>query len=108
MAMSLVSPLPTSQLVDETQRVGDVEANDGRQSVSGSGTSPQLQIARRLEEEIDLRHADLIFLLCYFLAGLCDSTAYKAWKCFVSMQTGRCQSLCAGLPQKPRSRFGFG
>ena len=37
---------------------------------------------------IDVRHADLVFILCYFVSGLLDSSAYNAWTCFVSMQTG--------------------
>jgi hypothetical protein len=39
-------------------------------------------------KNISLRHADLVFLVCYFVSGILDSSAYNAWTCFVSMQTG--------------------
>lgn len=39
--------------------------------------------------KIDLRYADLVFIGCYFVSGMLDSSAYSAWTCFVSMQTGK-------------------
>lgn len=48
---------------------------------------------REKPKNIDLRHADLVFLGCYFVSGLLDSSAYNAWSCFVSMQTGESCSL---------------
>ena len=39
-------------------------------------------------KNISLHHADLVFLVCYFVSGILDSSAYNAWTCFVSMQTG--------------------
>lgn len=45
--------------------------------------------ATKPSRNIDLRHADLVFLVCYFVSGLLDSSAYNAWTCFVSMQTGK-------------------
>ncbi|KAK2746932.1 hypothetical protein FQN57_002504 [Myotisia sp. PD_48] len=41
-----------------------------------------------LHTTINPQYADLVFLLCYFLSGLCDASAYRAWGCFVGMQTG--------------------
>lgn len=45
-------------------------------------------VPQRLQSHVDLEYADTIFLICYFLSGICDSSAYRAWGCFVSMQTG--------------------
>lgn len=88
--MGLNFSSPTSLPDKEPLRVGDVEENHQEQIAFTTRTRSRQRIARRLEEEIDLQQADLIFLLCNFVSGLCDSSAYKSWKCFVSMQTGRC------------------
>ncbi|KMP02650.1 domain containing protein [Coccidioides immitis RMSCC 2394] len=53
-------------------------------------------LAQRLEGEVTLKHADIIFLFCYFLSGLCDSSVFRAWGCFVSMQTGNTVFLGLG------------
>jgi hypothetical protein len=39
-------------------------------------------------QNVDPTYADLICLLLCFLTGLCDSSAYNAWSCFLGMQTG--------------------
>jgi len=41
-----------------------------------------------LRTDISLDHADVPVIACCFVSGLCDSSAYNAWTCFVSMQTG--------------------
>lgn len=64
----------------------DVEANP--QQYSGD-TDTRSWIVRYLAQDVNTDHADLIFLVCYFLSGLSDSSAYRAWGCFVSMQTGK-------------------
>lgn len=38
--------------------------------------------------EIAMEHADIPIIACCLVSGLCDSSAYNAWSCFVSMQTG--------------------
>lgn len=43
---------------------------------------------RYLQSEIAIQHADIPIIACCFVSGLCDSSAYNAWSCFVSMQTG--------------------
>lgn len=48
----------------------------------------QSSLTRRWKESVDPTHADLICLLLCFLTGLCDSSAYNAWSCFLGMQTG--------------------
>lgn len=54
--------------------------------------SPEMRktstITRRWKEELNPTHADLVCLLLCFLTGLCDSSAYNAWSCFLGMQTG--------------------
>ncbi|PGH09746.1 hypothetical protein GX51_00426 [Blastomyces parvus] len=62
----------------------DVEANP--QPPHGDKDA-RPSIMRYLAQDINTDHANLIFLVCYFLSGLSDSSAYKAWSCFVSMQT---------------------
>jgi hypothetical protein len=52
---------------------------------SVSGLKSALQY---LQTEISLKHADIPIISCCFVSGLCDSSAYNAWTCFVSMQTG--------------------
>src|SRR6187402_3279973 len=38
--------------------------------------------------EINISHADIPIIACCLVSGLCDSSSYNAWSCFVSMQTG--------------------
>lgn len=45
-------------------------------------------IARRWNESIDVQYTDLICLALCLITGLCDSSAYNAWSCFLAMQTG--------------------
>jgi hypothetical protein len=42
-----------------------------------------------LRTEISIDHADIPVIACSLVSGLCDSSAYNAWTCFVSMQTGK-------------------
>lgn len=61
----------------------DVERND-----SSYGYSCWSAAAHRWNETIDGRHTDLICLGLSLITGLCDSSAYNAWSCFLAMQTG--------------------
>jgi uncharacterized membrane protein YoaK (UPF0700 family) len=61
-----------------------------------------------LNREIDLQHADIPIIACCLVSGLCDSSAYNAWSCFVSMQTGNTIFLALGASGQPRSKpFGW-
>ncbi|OJD16381.1 hypothetical protein AJ78_03445 [Emergomyces pasteurianus Ep9510] len=71
----------------------DVEAHPQQPSAD---INPRPWIVRYLAQDINTEHADLIFLVCYFLSGLSDSSAYRAWGCFVSMQTGNTVFLGLG------------
>ncbi|KAK7226947.1 hypothetical protein V2G26_014950 [Clonostachys chloroleuca] len=58
--------------------------------------------------KIDLRYADLVFIGCYFVSGMLDSSAYSAWTCFVSMQTGNTVFLGLGASNQPVDKpFGW-
>lgn len=50
-------------------------------------------IGHRWKQSIDPANADLVCLLLCFLTGLCDSSAYNAWSCFLGMQTGMTQGF---------------
>lgn len=64
----------------------------------------QSSFTRRWKETVDPAHADLVCLLLCFLTGLCDSSAYNAWSCFLGMQTGMFESiiLCFAFPRNSR------
>ncbi|KAE9379937.1 hypothetical protein N431DRAFT_476977 [Stipitochalara longipes BDJ] len=54
-----------------------------------------------LSNEISLSHADIPIIACCLVSGLCDSSAYNAWSCFVSMQTGNTIFLALGASGQP-------
>ncbi|ODH45802.1 hypothetical protein GX48_08114 [Paracoccidioides brasiliensis] len=81
-------PLPEAELSVHDE-IGDYRRDlEAHPPQLPSPTDKIPWIVRHLSEDVKAKHADLIFLFCYFLSGLCDSTAYRAWGCFVSMQTG--------------------
>lgn len=49
---------------------------------------PGPTFTQKWNESIDPIYADYIGLLLCFVTGLCDSSAYNAWTCFLAMQTG--------------------
>lgn len=51
-----------------------------------------------LKNEITPEHADIPIIACCLVSGLCDSSAYNAWSCFVSMQTGSSSLPIPPLP----------
>ncbi|KAJ5655068.1 hypothetical protein N7490_002071 [Penicillium lividum] len=70
--------------------------------------SPELRkestITRRWNQNLNPSHADLVCLLLCFLTGLCDSSAYNAWSCFLGMQTGSTIFLGLGASNQPTSK----
>ncbi|KAG0651344.1 hypothetical protein D0Z07_1791 [Hyphodiscus hymeniophilus] len=54
-----------------------------------------------LKTDISLNHADIPIIACCLVSGLCDSSAYNAWTCFVSMQTGNTIFLALGASNQP-------
>ncbi|KAJ5122914.1 hypothetical protein N7448_009011 [Penicillium atrosanguineum] len=61
-------------------------------------------LSRQWRQNLDPTHADLVCLLLCFLAGLCDSSAYNVWSCFLGMQTGNTIFLGLGASALPKSK----
>lgn len=57
---------------------------------------------------VDLAHCDIPVILCCLASGLCDASAFAAWGCFVSMQTGNSVFLCLGASQLPAGGEPYG
>ncbi|KAM3075029.1 hypothetical protein ACMFMG_007510 [Clarireedia jacksonii] len=82
---------------------------------SGNGSAENSQVSQvsqvslwskarsYFSEEITLVHADIPIVACALVSGLCDSSAYNAWTCFVSMQTGNTIFLALGASGQPTS-----
>ncbi|KAJ5759000.1 hypothetical protein N7520_006156 [Penicillium odoratum] len=70
--------------------------------------SPEMRkestITRRWKQDLSPNHADLVCLLLCFLTGLCDSSAYNAWSCFLGMQTGNTIFLGLGASNQPTTK----
>ncbi|KAJ5133042.1 hypothetical protein N7448_007200 [Penicillium atrosanguineum] len=69
-----------------------------------SPDKPQSTLTRGWMQNVDTTHADLVCLLLCFLTGLCDSSAYNAWSCFLGMQTGNTIFLGLGASNQPTSK----
>jgi len=54
-----------------------------------------------IRTDINLGYADIPIITCCLCSGLCDSSAYNAWTCFVSMQTGNTIFLALGASGQP-------
>lgn len=63
----------------------------------------QSSLMQRWKQSVDPKHADLICILLCLVTGLCDSSAYNAWSCFLAMQTGESLSHNLGLSIPPRN-----
>ncbi|KAH7409560.1 hypothetical protein BKA64DRAFT_570975 [Cadophora sp. MPI-SDFR-AT-0126] len=79
---------------------------------NGSTTKPTRSNWRSaiqyFNDEIAIEHADVPIIACCLVSGLCDSSAYNAWSCFVSMQTGNTIFLALGASDQPKSKpFGW-
>ncbi|KAJ5190351.1 uncharacterized protein N7498_009336 [Penicillium cinerascens] len=61
-------------------------------------------LSRQWKQNLDPTHADLVCLLLCFLTGLCDSSAYNAWSCFLGMQTGNTIFLGLGASGQPKTK----
>lgn len=53
---------------------------------------------------VDVRYADLIFILCSFVTGLGDSFSYSLWYCFLSMHSGNTIFLGLGTASLPQNK----
>ncbi|KAA8569700.1 hypothetical protein MFRU_004g04060 [Monilinia fructicola] len=72
-------------------------------SIKGSDESSWSRARSYFSEEITLVHADIPIIACALVSGICDSSAYNAWTCFVSMQTGNTIFLALGASGQPIS-----
>ncbi|KAJ5339643.1 hypothetical protein N7541_011602 [Penicillium brevicompactum] len=64
----------------------------------------QSSVLQKWQQNLSTTHADLVCLLLCFLTGLCDSSAYNAWSCFLGMQTGNTIFLGLGASNQPSSK----
>ncbi|KAF7861560.1 hypothetical protein EAF04_008122 [Stromatinia cepivora] len=95
------SSLPTTRLLPSSNRSHDDLIQE-----------PQVSILTRaishFSEEITLVHADIPIIACALVSGICDSSAYNTWSCFVSMQTGNTIFLALGASNQTTTRpFGW-
>ncbi|KAL1886596.1 hypothetical protein Plec18167_000528 [Paecilomyces lecythidis] len=80
----------------QTATSQDIEANKGQLEKHQPSA-----IAQRFRETLDTNHADLVFIVCSLITGLSDGSAYNAWSCFISMQTGNTIFLGLGASGQP-------
>lgn len=64
----------------------------------------QFALKTHLKATVATARADIPLLACCFISGLCDSSAYNAYSCFVSMQTGNTIFLALGASNQPRDK----
>ncbi|KAJ5457849.1 hypothetical protein N7475_009237 [Penicillium sp. IBT 31633x] len=82
----------------------EVPAPDLEASSPSVPVKHESSISQRWKQNLTPTHADLICLLLCFLTGLCDSSAYNAWSCFLGMQTGNTIFLGLGASNQPNSK----
>lgn len=94
-------PVTTDTL--PTKEVASSPSDDNNSSNVRTNTKDAKwrQWIQHLQADISLEHAELPLLLCCFVSGVCDSSAYNAWTCFVSMQTGNTIFLALGASNQP-------
>jgi uncharacterized membrane protein YoaK (UPF0700 family) len=100
------------QLPHEEPKVGpgakedprDIEAND----VNTNPISKPVKRGSRWTETLSATHADIFFVLCSLITGLCDGVSYASFGCFISMQTGNTIFLGLGASGIPQTKpFGW-
>lgn len=82
---------------------GSVE-NDATIVVSSQPTDMWTRFKQYMQDDLDVRWADLILLVAYVATGLLDSAAVFIWGSFVSMQTGNTVYLGLGLASPSTSK----
>lgn len=85
-------------MVKPSHEARDSEPSDGilpttEEQSSSEGSLQKLRSCwqstlSHLKAEVSLDHADVPIIACCYVSGLCDSSSFNAWGCFVSMQTG--------------------
>ena len=82
----MVKPVPVDQQSEPT--LPTTEDRSPSASIPKPRKSAFQSAKSYLSNEISISHADIPIIACCLVSGLCDSSAYNAWSCFVSMQTG--------------------
>ncbi|RHZ51951.1 hypothetical protein CDV55_103753 [Aspergillus turcosus] len=92
-------------MAEKTAGAPDLEAHP-QLGANGAQQPPKQRrtFAQRWTQSIDPTYADLICLLLSLTTGLCDSSAYNAWSCFLAMQTGNTIFLGLGASGQPISK----
>ncbi|KAF2716520.1 hypothetical protein K431DRAFT_278792 [Polychaeton citri CBS 116435] len=60
-----------------------------------------LTIRNHLAADVNVKYADIVLIIMFFVSGLVDSGAYNAYECFVSMQTGNTVFAALGASNLP-------
>ncbi|RGP77953.1 hypothetical protein FLONG3_3910 [Fusarium longipes] len=76
---------------------------DSGSDEAGPKGGSQSSVQKRFTAEIDTRWADVLLLVCFFIAGLVDSAAFNMYGCFVSMQTGNTIFVGLGVSHQPEN-----
>ncbi|OQE93675.1 hypothetical protein PENNAL_c0005G08635 [Penicillium nalgiovense] len=64
-------------------------------------------LSTSLKAELEPQHADLLLFACCLISGLVDSTIYRAYNTFVSMQTGNTIFVGLGTSHQNLRRYGW-
>ncbi|CAG8980671.1 hypothetical protein HYALB_00013592 [Hymenoscyphus albidus] len=103
-----MSITPASKLPSENQRDGlpttEPHSPSNASATKISSSSWRHNALSHLTTDITLEKADLPIIATCLVSGLCDSSAYNAWECFVSMQTANTIFLALGASGHPITR----
>jgi hypothetical protein len=69
--------------------MGENTSSDNPPDLEAHQPPAQSSFAQWWKEPVNVKYTDYICLLLCFTTGLCDSSAYNAWSCFLAMQTGK-------------------
>ena len=88
-SLSITRMVKTSPVAVSGEPGGSLPTTEDPHFLDGSTTkvsqSTWQSTVKYLKTEITLEHADIPIIACCVVSGLCDSSAYNAWSCFVSM-----------------------
>lgn len=79
----------------------DVSPNMFSTNPSLAEAADEKKLPNRWAETVSTRHADLMFIICSLMTGLCDGVIYASFGCFISMQTGNTVFLGLGTSGIP-------
>ncbi|KAG6359220.1 hypothetical protein INS49_012741 [Diaporthe citri] len=109
------SPTPSKATIAAPSRSQRAQRSD-HHAATAATPPPQRRNQRHrpqrlrahLASPVDLAHCDIPVVLCCLASGLCDASAFAAWGCFVSMQTGNSVFLCLGASRLPAGGEPYG